>query len=184
MTPVETPLKMPQVETPPKARRGARPGMHRQLRWQADPVVLARLEAVADLRGRGLRTAEIARALGVSRDVVQDDGRRLAELAEGHAIGSLQESVERLRTVYRLAMAAFGDTPSGSLNRSAYLSVARQAVMDEARLLGQVPTPAPQVLPEPVTRLVIQWLDPEDWRRHLIGPAGEIVDAAVGGEPG
>ena len=177
-------LVMPHQERPLKARRGARPGTRKQVPWRDDPQVLARLEQVADLRAAGLQTGQIAERLGVSRDCTQDDYRRLGELAASAALGSIAESVERLRLIYRQALGAFAATPSGSLNRSAYLSVARQCVVDEARLLGQVPTPVPQALVEPLTRVVVQYLDPEDWRRHLLGAAGEIVDAAVSGEPG
>ena len=71
-------------------------------------------------------------------------------------------------------MAAFGDTPSGSLNRSAYLSVARQAVMDEARLLGQVPAAAPAVVVNE-SALEVVFLGADEWNQKLIGAAGQSV---------
>ncbi len=101
----------PQQETTPRARRGASPGMHRQLPWRDDPVVLTRLEHVAALRAAGLQTGQIAERLGISRDTVQDDYGRLGEMAAGAALGSILESVEKLRLIYRQALAAFAATP-------------------------------------------------------------------------
>ncbi|HUY97063.1 MAG TPA: hypothetical protein VMW47_05505 [Verrucomicrobiae bacterium] len=82
---------------------------------------------------------EIASVVGVSRDTVVDDYHRLVEVARDSVLGNVAESVARLRHLHRSALDAFEATAISSLNRSAYLSVARQCVMYEAKLLGQEP---------------------------------------------
>ncbi len=120
--------------------RHTAPGVRRAtLPWREDAEILIRVAEVGQRVVSGETTQEIAAALGVSVKTVTDDRARWRELARQAPIGALEESVDKLRLVYRSALDAFRLTASSSLNRSAYLSVARQAVMDEAKLLGQEP---------------------------------------------
>ena len=135
----------------PKRNRGNRrtgysknrhtaPGLHPgQLPWDKDREILERLAQVQQMLAAGHTSKEIGARLGLHEDTIDDDRRRLRILAERAPIGALVESVDKLRFLYRQALGAFAATASSSLNRSAYLSVARQAVMDEAKLLGQEP---------------------------------------------
>lgn len=143
--------EQPEGPRPGKQNRGNRrtgyarnrhtaPGIHADnLPWDKDHEILERMVQVQQMLAAGQTNKEIAARLGVHPDTVTQDRNRLRIVAERAPIGALTESVDKLRFVYRQALGAFAATASSSLNRSAYLSVARQAVMDEAKLLGQEP---------------------------------------------
>lgn len=120
--------------------RHTAPGVHKgTLPWDKDPEILQRVAETGRRVAAGQPSREIAQALGVSEETTLEDRRRWRELARREPIGTIEESVERLRLIYLQALKAFASTKEASLNRSAYLSVARQATMDEAKLLGQEP---------------------------------------------
>ena len=141
----------PASEVRAKANRGNRrtgyarnrhtaPGVKsKTLPWDKDQEILERMAQVQTMVAAGMTNREMAERLGVHPSTVGDDRARLRVLAERAPIGALVESVDKLRFLHRQALQAFAATASSSLNRSAYLSVARQAVMDEAKLLGQEP---------------------------------------------
>jgi len=101
--------------------------------------VLARLPIVAERSLRGESAREIAADLGLHPWTIHQDREHIRELAQEKPLGSLAETVGRLRWVMESAEKAFIDTDARSLNRSAYLGQYRQAAMDEAKLLGQEP---------------------------------------------
>lgn len=120
--------------------RGTHSGLRRgTVEWRKDPEILARLETVAALTAAGLTAREIGERLDLHRATIDEDRQRLRELQQDRVIGTVAESVAKLRHVHRRALDEFEATREASLNRSAYLGVARQAVMDEAKLLGQEP---------------------------------------------
>lgn len=143
----------------PNAR--GRKGVH----WRRDPVILARLEEVERRRLRGQANVHIAAALGVDEGTIRNDLKRLQELWQertGATIIDLRaRAVAELDEVKRRAIEAaefdrdmelavlfgVGDRPvirdeHGSARffgqKAQALNVYRQAVMDQARILGLV----------------------------------------------
>ncbi len=135
------------------------------LPWRKDPVILDRLVAVeaAHLAGRSNRA--IGRELGVDDRTIRRDLDRIRELWReriGESIEDLKaKAVAELEDIKRRALAAadfdenteraviFGDGPDGGKvvrpekgsvsfhgNKAAALNVARQAVMDQCKILG------------------------------------------------
>jgi len=110
-----------------------------QLPWQQDPEILQRLEVVLALSLQGRSGREIGQQLGLDPDTIYDDRKRIRELAQEQVLGSLSETVGRLRWVMANAEQAFLETKETSLNRSAYLNTYLSATNSEAKLLGQEP---------------------------------------------
>jgi len=110
-----------------------------QLPWPQDPEILQRLHVVLALTLQGRSAREIGQQLSLDPDTVYEDRKRIRELAHEEVLGSLTETVGRLRWVQANAEQAFLETKETSLNRSAYLNTYRMAAMDEAKLLGQEP---------------------------------------------
>lgn len=109
------------------------------LPWQKDPVILQRLEVVLARTLQGRSAREIGTELSLDPDTIYDDRKRIRELAQEQVLGSLTESVGRLRWVMANAEQAFLETKETSLNRSAYLNTYLSATTAEAKLLGQEP---------------------------------------------
>jgi len=109
------------------------------LPWQKDPEILRRLEVVLALSLQGRSGREIGQQLGLDADTIYDDRKRIRELAQEQVLGSLSETVGRLRWVMANAEQAFLETKETSLNRSAYLNTYLSATTAEAKLLGQEP---------------------------------------------
>jgi hypothetical protein len=85
---------------------------------------------------RGLSVAEIAERQTVSVETVYLDRRRAIRLIRDQILTTKEEIVGGLREVRRASWDAFNDTANNSLNKSAYLSVARQSLMDEHKVGG------------------------------------------------
>jgi DNA-binding CsgD family transcriptional regulator len=121
--------------------RGTHSGLRRgTLDWHKDPAILTRLETVLTLSLSGKSAREIAEQLELHPATIYSDRDKIRELAQERPLGSLSETVGRLRWVMEQAETAFLETKETSLNRSAYLNTYLSATTAEAKLLGQEPT--------------------------------------------
>lgn len=120
--------------------RGSHSGLRRgTLEWHQDKEILERIERGMELSLGGLSCDQVAERLEVSVQTVWLDRKRNRELAQDKALGSLIETVGKLRWVQSNAEQAFLETKETSLNRSAYLNTYLSATTAEAKLLGQEP---------------------------------------------
>lgn len=134
-------LRKPSAPNSARHRTGSSKGTHSGLRRgqlpvEKDSVVMARIDQGQELMLRGFSVSEIAGQQGVSPETVYLDRRRSRQMARDRILTTKEEIVGGLREVRRASWDAFNDTANSSLNKSAYLSVARQSLMDEHKVGG------------------------------------------------
>lgn len=104
--------------------------------WRSSPTILERMHEVEIHVAKGWTSHRIAAALGCAESTVRNDIGHLTELWL-ERVGRAQDELraERVAQLDVIRELAFGRLPQDG---SQALSVARQAVMDAAKLLGLV----------------------------------------------
>jgi len=119
------------------AVRGTHSGIRRgTLPAEKDPEIHARIEQAQSLALQGMSVAEIAALQNVSVETVYADKRRAREFLKERVLVSKADVVAGLELVIQRALRLLEETGNQSLNKSAYLSVIRQALMDQFKVGG------------------------------------------------
>lgn len=117
--------------------KGTHSGLRRgQLPVEKDAVVIARIEQGQALALQGRSVAEIALLQGVSVETVYLDKRRAREFIKDRVLATKADVIADLELVKQRALQLLDETGNQSLNKSAYLSVYRQAAMDVFKVVG------------------------------------------------
>lgn len=114
------------------------PRGRKAVHWRRDPAILARLGNVERRWHAGESNVAIAAALGVAESTIRSDLKRIAELwreRTGRTAAELRE--QRLRQLEHIRAEAVVAARQQD-SKAAALNVARQAVMDMAKLEGLV----------------------------------------------
>lgn len=126
------------------ASKGTKSGRRRgQLPWAKSPATLGQIEQVIELSLAGMSVQEVADELHLSRMTVYRDLKRSRELTKDRVLGSITESVSKLRWGQEKARQALERVEQSgrpyAMVIPALLGEHRQATMSEAKLLGQEP---------------------------------------------
>ncbi|MHB8393921.1 MAG: hypothetical protein ACYDC5_05355 [Candidatus Dormibacteria bacterium] len=118
------------------------------MEWRKDGYILERIALAERLNAAGLSRPEIREQVSkwslaqgeieISLDTVATDLARSRELWAERATDARGEHLAGLSQIKRQALSAFAQTPTSSLNRSAYLSVAAKCEVDAARIDGSL----------------------------------------------
>ncbi len=173
--------------------RGTHSGLRRgTLEWRKDTLILQRIELAERLRASGLTRTEIAARVSawsaaqgdldeVSVWTIDADLARSRDLWAERAVGAREDHLAGLANVKRLALDAFAQAPTSSLNRGQYLNVARQAEVDAAKIDGS--WQAPPAVMVAGQKIEVVFVGADEWHRRILGvpldsdPGQEVIDA-------
>jgi hypothetical protein len=134
-------MAAPIEAAPPTPPIAANQGSKGGLAWWNDPDILNRVRRVHSLTEQGLFSTKIARMLKVSERTVHEDRSRYLELLREDIKQDVKDHIARLDTLIEESLAAFhafAATNTFAVKRSDYLNIARQAIMDKAKLDGSL----------------------------------------------